>query len=136
MKRVYAAAERYPNEVEHTYSFVQVLTTYTASFAHGANDIGNSVGPRRVIHKAWKTGNSAQANKAPVDVWQLVVLSALPPPSQPSCASLVPRSELDCATARSRPSTSGRVGLLLLSWIMTVPIGGVLMGLFLNAPGF
>lgn len=30
-----------------------------------------------------------------------------------------------------------RVGLLLLSsWIMTVPIGGVLMGLFLNAPGY
>jgi sodium-dependent phosphate transporter len=33
-----------------------------------------------------------------------------------------------------------RVGLLLLSWIMTIPIagtlGGCLMGLFLNAPHF
>jgi solute carrier family 20 (sodium-dependent phosphate transporter) len=44
MKRVYAAAKKYPNEVEHTYSFVQILTACTASFAHGANDIGNSVG--------------------------------------------------------------------------------------------
>ncbi|KAG8412467.1 hypothetical protein J3459_015968 [Metarhizium acridum] len=75
MKRVYAAAEKYPNEVEHTYSFVQVLTACTASFAHGANDIGNSVGPWAVIYGAWKTGNAAQA-KAPVDVWQLAVLSA------------------------------------------------------------
>lgn len=38
MAAVYAAAKQYPNEVEHTYSFVQVLTACTASFAHGAND--------------------------------------------------------------------------------------------------
>jgi len=28
MKRVYAAAEKYPNEVEHSYSFVQVCAGY------------------------------------------------------------------------------------------------------------
>lgn len=75
MQRVYAAAEKYPNEVEHTYSFVQILTACTASFAHGANDIGNSVGPWAVIYSAWHTGNAA-ASKAPVPVWQLAVLSA------------------------------------------------------------
>jgi sodium-dependent phosphate transporter len=75
MKRVYAHAEKYPNEVEHTYSFVQILTACTASFAHGANDIGNSVGPWAVIYSAWHTGDAAQS-KAPVPVWQLAVLSA------------------------------------------------------------
>ena len=75
MERVYAHAIKYPNEVEHTYSFVQVLTACTASFAHGANDIGNSVGPWAVIYGAWNTGSAAQA-KAPVPVWQLAVLSA------------------------------------------------------------
>ena len=75
MRRVYAHAEKYPNEVEHTYSFVQILTACTASFAHGANDIGNSVGPWAVIYSAWSTG-SAAASKAPVPVWQLAVLSA------------------------------------------------------------
>lgn len=75
MERVYAHAEKYANEVEHTYSFVQVLTACTASFAHGANDIGNSVGPWAVIYSAWRTGNAA-ASKAPVPVWQLAVLSA------------------------------------------------------------
>ena len=74
MKRVYAHAEKYPNEVEHTYSFVQIITACTASFAHGANDIGNSVGPWAVIYAAWSTG-SAQAAKAPVPVWQLAVLA-------------------------------------------------------------
>jgi solute carrier family 20 (sodium-dependent phosphate transporter) len=75
MARVYAHAEKYPNEVEHTYSFVQILTACTASFAHGANDIGNSVGPWAVIFSAWQTG-SAAASKLPVPVWQLAVLSA------------------------------------------------------------
>jgi sodium-dependent phosphate transporter len=75
MARVYAHAEKYPNEVEHMYSFVQILTACTASFAHGANDIGNSVGPWAVIYSAWRTGNAA-ASKAPVPIWQLAVLSA------------------------------------------------------------
>lgn len=74
MRRVYAAAEKYPNEVEHTYSFVQVLTACTASFAHGANDIGNSVGPWAVIYSAWKTGKTTGAT-APVDLWQIAVLA-------------------------------------------------------------
>jgi sodium-dependent phosphate transporter len=76
MARVYAHAEKYPNEVEHMYSFVQVLTACTASFAHGANDIGNSVGPWAVIYSAWSTG-SAAASKAPVPIWQLAVLSVM-----------------------------------------------------------
>lgn len=75
MQRVYANAKKYPNEVEHTYSFVQILTACTASFAHGANDIGNSVGPWAVIFSAWSTGEAA-ASKAAVPVWQLAVLSA------------------------------------------------------------
>jgi sodium-dependent phosphate transporter len=75
MERVYGHAKKYSNEVEHTYSFVQVLTACTASFAHGANDIGNAVGPWAVIYGAWNTGNAAKS-KAPVPVWQLAVLSA------------------------------------------------------------
>jgi sodium-dependent phosphate transporter len=74
MERVYSHAEKYPNEVEYTYSFIQIITACTASFAHGANDIGNSVGPWAVIYSAWRTGN-ASASKAPVPVWQLAVLS-------------------------------------------------------------
>ncbi|GAM17621.1 hypothetical protein SAMD00019534_007960 [Acytostelium subglobosum LB1] len=74
MERVYEHATKYPNEVEHTYSFVQIITACTASFAHGANDIGNSVGPWAVIYAAWSTGDAAAA-KASVPIWQLAVLS-------------------------------------------------------------
>eukprot|EP01133_Synstelium_polycarpum_P000460 gene460-551_t len=74
MKRVYDAAAKYPNEVEHTYSFVQILTACTASFAHGANDIGNSVGPWAVIYYCWSHGKTSGASAA-VPIWQLAVLS-------------------------------------------------------------
>ncbi|KAI4869663.1 phosphate transporter [Hypoxylon rubiginosum] len=184
MQRVYANAEKYPNEVEHTYSFIQILTACTASFAHGANDIGNSVGPWAVIYSAWSTG-SAAASKAPVPVWQLAVLSATislglitygynimkvmgnkityHSPSRGCSMEMgaaitvlvfsqysLPVSTSMCITGATvgvglcngtlKAVNFQRVGLLLLSWIATIPIagtlGGVLMGLFLNAPHF
>ncbi|OTA68558.1 phosphate transporter [Hypoxylon sp. EC38] len=184
MERVYAHAKKYPNEVEHTYSFVQILTACTASFAHGANDIGNSVGPWAVIYSAWSTGNAA-ASKAPVPVWQLAVLSATislglitygynimkvmgnkityHSPSRGCSMEMgaaitvlvfsqysLPVSTSMCITGATvgvglcngtlKAVNFQRVGLLMLSWIATIPIagtlGGILMGLFLNAPHF
>ncbi|OHF00064.1 phosphate transporter, partial [Colletotrichum orchidophilum] len=184
MKRVYASAKKYPNEVEHTYSFVQIITACTASFAHGANDIGNSVGPWAVIYSAWSTGDAAAA-KAPVPVWQLAVLSATislglitygynimkvmgnkityHSPSRGSSMEMgaaitvlvfsqysLPVSTSMCITGATvgvglcngtlKAVNFQRVGLLVFSWIMTIPVagtlGGVLMGLFLNAPHF
>ncbi|EEH39162.2 phosphate-repressible phosphate permease [Paracoccidioides lutzii Pb01] len=184
MQRVYSHAHKYTNEVEHTYSFVQILTACTASFAHGANDIGNSVGPWAVIYGAWKTGNAA-ASKAPVDVWQLAVLSltislglltygynimkvmgnkiTYHSPSRGCSMEMgaaitvlvfsqysLPVSTSMCITGATvgvglcngtlKAVNWHRVGLLMLSWIATIPIagtlGGVLMGLFLNSPHF
>ncbi len=74
MARTYDHAKKYANEVEHTYSFVQIITACTASFAHGANDIGNAAGPWAVIYGAWRTGNAAES-ESPVPVWQLAVLA-------------------------------------------------------------
>ncbi|KAK7414424.1 hypothetical protein QQX98_006702 [Neonectria punicea] len=184
MARVYAHAKKYPNEVEHTYSFIQVLTACTASFAHGANDIGNSVGPWAVIYGAWSTGSAAEA-KATVPVWQLAVLSATisvglitygynimkvmgnkityHSPSRGCSMEMgaaitvlvfsqfsLPVSTSMCITGATvgvglcngsfKAVNFQRVGLLVFAWIMTIPVagtlGGVLMGLFLNAPHF
>ncbi|KAF4122734.1 solute carrier family 20 (sodium-dependent phosphate transporter) [Geosmithia morbida] len=74
MERVYSYAEKYPNPVEHLYSFVQVLTACTASFAHGANDVGNAVGPWAAMYATWSTSRPAE-EETPVPIWQLVVIS-------------------------------------------------------------
>ncbi|KAL5117331.1 hypothetical protein ACEQ8H_004776 [Pleosporales sp. CAS-2024a] len=184
MERVYSHAKKYSNEVEHTYSFVQVITACTASFAHGANDIGNAVGPWAVIYSAWSTGNAAQS-KAAVPVWQLAVLSATlslglvtygynimkvmgnkityHSPSRGCSMEMgaaltvlifsqyaLPVSTSMCITGATigvglcngtiKAVNWQRVGLLVFSWIMTIPIagtiGGLSMGIMLNAPHF
>ena len=74
MERVYSHAHKYPNETEFLYSFVQVITACTASFAHGANDVGNSVGVWAAMYSAWSTGEAVSA-KAPVPLWQIAVMA-------------------------------------------------------------
>ena len=72
MDGVYAHATKYANEVEYLYSFVQIITACTASFAHGANDVGNAVGVWAAMYSAWST-STAIAAKAPVPLWQIAV---------------------------------------------------------------
>ncbi|KAI5358730.1 putative phosphate transporter [Septoria linicola] len=184
MARVYAHAPKYPNEVEHAYSFVQVLTACTASFAHGANDVGNAVAPWAVIYSAWTTGDAA-ASKLPVPLWQIAVLAATisigfitygynimkvmgnkityHSPSRGCSMEMgaavtvllfsqfkLPVSTSMCITGATvgvglcngtyKAVNWQRVGLLVISWIATIPIagliGGILMGVLLNTPHF
>ncbi|KAH7363472.1 phosphate transporter [Plectosphaerella cucumerina] len=73
MERTYAYAPKYSNEVEYLYSFVQVITACTASFAHGANDVGNAVGIWAGMYAAWSTGRLAAATED-VPLWQIAVM--------------------------------------------------------------
>lgn len=68
--KMHAHAAQFDNKTEHLYSFLQILTAATASFAHGANDLSNAVGPLSSIFLIYETGTTA--SKAPVPVWVLV----------------------------------------------------------------
>jgi sodium-dependent phosphate transporter len=184
MASVYSHAVRYPNETEHTYSFIQLITACTASFAHGANDIGNAVAPWAVIYSAWSTGDAA-ASKLPVATWQIAVLALVlvlgfvtygynimrvmgnkltyHSPSRGTSMELgaaitilifsqykLPVSTSMCITGATvgvglmngthKAVNWQRVGLLFLSWVVTIPIAGLLAGvpmaIILNAPRF
>ncbi|GAA5954705.1 hypothetical protein JCM8115_004665 [Rhodotorula mucilaginosa] len=71
MMAVYERAKQYPNETEACYSFVQVLTACVNSFAHGANDLSNAIGPWAVIYSTWHSGQVA-GKKTDVPIWMLV----------------------------------------------------------------
>jgi phosphate/sulfate permease len=43
LEMVHAHAEHFENRAEYMFSFLQVLTASTASFAHGANDLSKYV---------------------------------------------------------------------------------------------
>ncbi len=74
LKSVHDHAPHYDNKAEHTYSFLQVLTASTASFAHGANDVSNAVGPLAAVFLIWQTNMTS--SKSPVPIWILAYCGA------------------------------------------------------------
>ncbi|KAG2004826.1 sodium:inorganic phosphate symporter [Coprinopsis cinerea AmutBmut pab1-1] len=72
----HSRAKQYPNETEHLYSFMQVMTACVASFGHGANDVSNSIGPFAVIYHVWATGQLS-GDDTPVPIWSLVFGGAM-----------------------------------------------------------
>ncbi|KAH8080820.1 sodium:inorganic phosphate symporter [Filobasidium floriforme] len=71
MAVIHGAAKQYDNDTEYAFTFMQVLTSCTASFAHGANDLSNAIGPFSVIYYTWKFGLPAGKNSE-IEVWMLV----------------------------------------------------------------
>ncbi|EFR01315.1 phosphate-repressible phosphate permease [Nannizzia gypsea CBS 118893] len=70
LDKMHAEVKHYDNKTEHLYSFLQVLTAATASFAHGSNDVSNAIGPLTTIYLVWNTNTIAK--KADVPIWILV----------------------------------------------------------------
>ncbi|KAL5341987.1 phosphate transporter [Aspergillus crustosus] len=70
LEMVHAHADHFENRAEYMFSFLQVLTASTASFAHGANDLSNAVGPYATIYSVWKNG-SLEGSKTAVPYWIL-----------------------------------------------------------------
>ncbi|TKX26912.1 phosphate-repressible phosphate permease [Elsinoe australis] len=66
----HARVKHYDPKVEHLFSFLQVMTAATASFAHGANDVANAMGPMSAIFSIWDTG--VVQDDSPVPIWVLV----------------------------------------------------------------
>ena len=70
LDKKHAIVERYDLKVEHLYSFLQVMTAATASFAHGANDVSNAMGPLSAIYQIWRTNTTG--SKSEVPIWVLI----------------------------------------------------------------
>lgn len=70
LSKMHEHVPHYDNKTEHLYSFLQVMTAATASFAHGANDVSNAIGPLAAIYLIWQSGETS--SKSPVPIWILV----------------------------------------------------------------
>ena len=60
---------QFPDATEYTFIYLQVFTACVASFAHGANDVSNAVGPYAAIYAIYSTGTIP--SKSPVPLWIL-----------------------------------------------------------------
>jgi len=66
-----ATLTEYDPKVEYTFKYLQVFTSICTSFAHGANDVSNAVGPLAAIYHIYQ--NDAVASKIEVPLWILVL---------------------------------------------------------------
>jgi PiT family inorganic phosphate transporter len=58
-------------QVERVFVVLQILTACAVAFAHGSNDVANSIGPLAAVVSVIEDGGVAQ--KAPVQPWMLAV---------------------------------------------------------------
>jgi len=72
IRRVRVAVDDRPlHNVERIFSVLQVLTACAVAFAHGSNDVANSIGPLAAIVNVVQGADLA--SKAPVEPWMLMV---------------------------------------------------------------
>ncbi|ESK86622.1 sodium:inorganic phosphate symporter [Moniliophthora roreri MCA 2997] len=153
---VYKRAKQYPSDTEHLYSFMEVMSACTASFAHGAHDISNAIGPFSVIYQVWSTGSSA-ASKSSIPIWALVfgaIVLVIWIQHHGSAITVIPASQYGLPVSTTMCITGSTIGVALfngdgravnrraigwiyLGWLLTIPIAGTaagcLMGIILNA---
>jgi solute carrier family 20 (sodium-dependent phosphate transporter) len=63
--------EVYDPRIEYSFSYLQIFTSICTSFAHGANDVSNAVGPLAAIWYIYEKG--AVSSKIEVPPWILVI---------------------------------------------------------------
>jgi sodium-dependent phosphate transporter len=63
------AIVEYDPRVEYTFRYLQIFTSVCTSFAHGANDVSNAVGPLAAIWYIYQ--NDAVSSKIDVPIWIL-----------------------------------------------------------------
>lgn len=65
VEEMHKNAEQFDPATEKLFSYLQVITAVFNSFAHGANDVSNSIGPLAACLTIYQTGDVMQQAKVP-----------------------------------------------------------------------
>lgn len=68
---VHDNAEVFHPKVEHLFSYLQIATAIFDSFAHGANDVANSIGPFAAVYAIYTTKGIPERSEVPE--WILIL---------------------------------------------------------------
>jgi hypothetical protein len=71
---IHAGAEKFSPLVEQVFKYLQIISAAAMSFAHGANDVANAVGPFAAIYGIYKYGYIS--SKSQVEMWMLAGIGA------------------------------------------------------------
>ncbi|KAL3147388.1 hypothetical protein ABBQ32_002866 [Trebouxia sp. C0010 RCD-2024] len=71
LEAMHANAEVFDHNTERLFRYLQVFTAAVFSFAHGSNDVANSIGPFATVYGIYRDGGVE--GDAPVPIWILAV---------------------------------------------------------------
>ena len=71
IKNIHAQAEVFDVKTEFSFKYLQVITACANSFAHGANDVANSIGSFAAIYAIWEC--TCSESKAQVPIWMYAI---------------------------------------------------------------
>lgn len=69
LANIHDQSEKYDPRTEQVFKYLQVISAAAVSFAHGANDVANAVGPFAAIYGVYT--DSIISSKSSVQVWML-----------------------------------------------------------------
>jgi len=72
VSKMHARAEVFDYKTEEVFKYLQIFTAIFDSFAHGANDVANSIGPLAAVWAIYKA-NEIPDKKVPVESWILAL---------------------------------------------------------------
>jgi len=75
VKEIYTNAEKFDPKAEAVFRYIQIFTAICDSFAHGANDVANAMGPFMAIYAAYTNGGKivAKPNLGDDSYWILAL---------------------------------------------------------------
>lgn len=71
IREMHQIAEVFDRKTELSFKYLQVLTACSNSFAHGANDVANGIGPLAAIYAIWQC--ACVNSKSNVPIWMFVI---------------------------------------------------------------
>eukprot|EP00775_Hariotina_reticulata_P006398 gene6398-6629_t len=74
LANIHDQAEKFDTRTEQVFKYLQVISACAMSFAHGANDVANAVGPFAAIYGIYKYGYISRRNT--IEPWMLAGIGA------------------------------------------------------------
>jgi sodium-dependent phosphate transporter len=76
VQSIHDNAEVFDSKTEYSMRYLQILTACCDSFAHGANDVANSIGPFAAIYAIYKSGEVSKKADMGNDAYWILSLGA------------------------------------------------------------
>merc|ERR1711998_800367 len=74
---IHANAEKFDPQAEAVFRYIQIFTAICDSFAHGANDVANAMGPFMGIYVIYQNGKVSSKSDAGDDAYWILALGGI-----------------------------------------------------------